>query len=269
MGDANGPGVSSLSTKRQHTACRVLQLTLPKTLVVFALLATTTLGVLGMTSQRSAAPALAPDGGVLAAAAVSAATAGVRTLSFPSDSSTIRYDVRETMLGSSQVHKVVGTASGVSGRMAFDADLALVPEQSRITVDMSTLQTDQAARDEIVRTTTLDAGKYPTSEFLPTDLKGLNGWPIDGDAQFDICGELILRGAQRPLCFRVDGHFAASGVSGTAAGAVSLDNFGINVPQLGVLAAIQDSVTVELDFRAELDSATRAANAALLANGRL
>jgi polyisoprenoid-binding protein YceI len=164
----------------------------------------------------------------------------------------VRYTIRETNLGTAAVHEVVGVATGVSGRVLLDSGGVPVRDQSQITLDLRTLRTDQLARDEVLQATTLDTQQYPTSQFSPTSIEGLGTWPAQGNANFRVCGQLSLHGSQHPFCLGAVGQFTPDAVSGTASAELSLSEFGIAAPQLGPLLAIDDRVSLEMEFRAQL-----------------
>jgi polyisoprenoid-binding protein YceI len=175
----------------------------------------------------------------------------MQTLSISPTASTARYLVHEAMLGEGKVNDIVGTASGVSGEVAFDASGEPLAGQSRIALDLRDLKTDQPMRDQILRATALDTDEYPTSQFIPTSVDGLDTWPTAGDAAFRMCGQLALHGSLRPACLDVNAHFASDGsVEGHATATLSMADFGITPPQLGPLATIQDTVGLQVDFLA-------------------
>jgi polyisoprenoid-binding protein YceI len=227
----------------------------------FACLAVLTPSVLTMTASASRETATSATAStyqnIESTRRVTAGETGAiigHSLVFSSGLSEARYRVREAMLGTSDVHEVLGAASGVSGSVAVDPNGTVLADRSRIAIDLRTLQTDQSARDEIVRNTTLDTPRYPVSEFYPTGFDDLGAWPTDGDAHFGMNGDLVLHGVRQPMRLEVVGHFTPDGVTGTASGTVSLAAFGIDAPQLGPLVAVQDAVAIELDFRAQNDS---------------
>jgi polyisoprenoid-binding protein YceI len=184
--------------------------------------------------------------------AASSSSAVARRLVLDNGGTTARYVVTERTLGMNEGHEVAGSASSVSGQVALDGSGNPVGDLSRVTVDVRSFETDEPARDEVIRATILDTNDYPTSEFRLTRLQGFDTWPTAGDANFRACGELSIHGAQRPVCLDGVGHFTPNSVSGTLSGALSLRDFAIPVPQLGPLATIEDNIQLELDFRGRL-----------------
>ena len=90
------------------------------------------------------------------------------------EGSTARYRVREQLAGISFPNDAIGTTSTVSGALVLTANGAVNPAQSKITVDLRTLKSDQDQRDGFVRgDRLLNVEKFPLVEFLP---KRVVGW---------------------------------------------------------------------------------------------
>src|SRR5262245_35243728 len=63
----------------------------------------------------------------------------------------VRYRVRERLVGKEFDNDAVGATRAVSGQIALAADGSVVPEESKITIDVSGLKSDQDRRDNFVR----------------------------------------------------------------------------------------------------------------------
>ena len=89
------------------------------------------------------------------------------------EGSEVRYRVREQLVGLSFPNDAVGATSAVEGAIVFDAQGRLVPGDSRFTVDLRTLRSDEARRDNYVRRNTLETDRYPMVAFAPAEARGL------------------------------------------------------------------------------------------------
>src|SRR3954453_15697772 len=95
---------------------------------------------------------------VAAVPAVSLATYSPRTNETPAVrlvidtvGTVVRYRVRESLVGKDFDNDAIGVTRAVSGRIALKGYGALIPEESKITIDVSGLRSDQDRRDSFVR----------------------------------------------------------------------------------------------------------------------
>ena len=192
------------------------------------------------TKPAAAAPATAP-----------AAPAGSIQLTLAPDSSEARYRAREQLVGRSLPSDAVGSTRAVTGTIVLMPNGAIVREQSKITIDLRTLKSDESRRDRFIQGSTLETGQYPNAEFVPTEARGLPApLPTDGEASFDLAGDLTVHGVTRPTVWKVTARFAPQEVTGTAALTIKLDDFGMTTPRVGPVLSIEENLQLELDFRA-------------------
>ena len=120
---------------------------------------------------------------------------------------------------------------------------------SKVTVKLDSLHTDEARRDNFIKQNTLQTARFPIAEFVPTAVNGL-AWPLPGSGSqtFSMDGNLTVHGVTRPVTWSVDGAFSPSDVSGTASTTVTLDQFGMDKPRVFTVLSIEDSITLELAF---------------------
>jgi polyisoprenoid-binding protein YceI len=101
------------------------------------------------------------------------------------------------------VSKVRGSISGVTGRLHLDA---ADPSRStaEITADMATISTDQAQRDEHLRSADFfDAKAYPQLTFKSTKAEAV------GDDRYRLTGDLTIRDQTHPVT--LDLEFTGAG----------------------------------------------------------
>jgi polyisoprenoid-binding protein YceI len=182
--------------------------------------------------QPSAATQTAPGGG-----------AGVvRYVIVPQDS-TVTYRVNETFFREgNRLNTAVGVTKGVRGEVRIDrAD----PRRSTIgpiTVDISQFRSDSDRRDNAIRDRWLESRRFPTAVFTPTAIRGLPSSYRDGEElRLQIGGTLKVRDQERPVTFTATVKVAGSTLTGTAATAVKMTDFGFDPPSiLGILRAEND-----------------------------
>jgi polyisoprenoid-binding protein YceI len=160
-----------------------------------------------------------------------------------------RYRAQETLSGRG-FNEAVGRTSGVQGGIALSPDGTVMADQSKITVDLTTLASDSSTRDNYIKRTTLQTAQYPTADFTITSAPGLPmPLPTGGTATFQLVGDLTVHGVTRPTTWDATATFADDQVTGSAATTVLISDFGMEPPKAGPVLSIEDAVRLELDIQ--------------------
>lgn len=160
-----------------------------------------------------------------------------------------RYRAQEVLSGRG-FNEAVGRTSAVTGGILLDDLGGVVASQSRISVDLTTLVSDNAMRDRYIQRATLQTEEYPTAAFQVMSAPGLpQPLPTSGTASFTLVGELTVHGVTRPTTWDATATFADGEVQGTASTTVLLTDFGMEPPRAGPVLSIEDAVRLELDVR--------------------
>ncbi|HZO30799.1 MAG TPA: YceI family protein [Chloroflexota bacterium] len=198
-----------------------------------------------VTAAKSAPPA--PD-------TLMKATVGLRSeatrVELVVGSSEARYHAQEVLVGRG-ANEAIGRTNNVSGTIQIEADGTIAAEQSRILVDMTSLQSDSNTRDNYIKRNTLQVGEFPNALFVVTSVPGLPvPLPTSGTAEFELVGDLTVHGVTRPATWQASATFADREVTGTATTTVLMTDFGMTPPKVGSVVSIEDSVKLALDVRA-------------------
>jgi polyisoprenoid-binding protein YceI len=181
------------------------------------------------------------------------------TLVIDSSTSKASYHAHEQLVGRTLPSEAVGTTPGVSGSIALAADGTIVADQSKISVDLSKLQSDESRRDNFIKGNTLQTSRYPMATFIPTAVQGLpNPLPTSGQATFQLLGDLTVHGVTKPVTWQVSAQFGDSTVTGDATSAINITDFGMTPPKAGPVLSIEDGLTLELAFTANAASQSAA-----------
>jgi polyisoprenoid-binding protein YceI len=176
------------------------------------------------------------------------ATDGLQLMVTP-DGNEVRYRIREQLVGFDLPNDAVGATNEVSGGIAFDASGKLVPASSKFVVNIGTLESDKDRRDNYVRGRILQATEYPTVELAPTAITGLTlPLPSSGSRQFQLAGNLTVKGVTKPTTWDVNATFTGGRVNGTAATAFTFADFGLQQPRVPVVLSVADSIKLEYTF---------------------
>jgi polyisoprenoid-binding protein YceI len=163
--------------------------------------------------------------------------------------SEVRYRVREQLVGLSFPNDAVGATSAVEGGVAFDGQGRVRPADSRFTVDLRMLRSDEARRDNYIRRNTLETERYPTVTFVPTEARRLPfPLPTSGSVSFELLGDLTVKDATRPVTWAATATFDGPQVSIRARTAFRFGDFGLRAPRVSVVLGVEDDIKLEADL---------------------
>jgi polyisoprenoid-binding protein YceI len=162
---------------------------------------------------------------------------------------TARYRVRERLMGKERDNDAVGQTSAIAGSIGLDANGALVRVGSLFTVEMAGLKSDQSRRDTYVRNRLLRTDSFPSTRLAVTGVRGLP-WPLPaaGRLQFELLGDLTVKGVTRPTTWSVNAMVNGDRLTGTAATAFTFEQFQISQPKVSVVLSVSDTIRLEYDF---------------------
>ena len=125
--------------------------------------------------------------------------------------------------------------------------------QSKFTVDLRTLKSDQDQRDGFLRGPRgLNTEKFPLAEFVPRRAVGLP-WPFPATAPaqagFQLVGDMTVYGMTSEVTWNVVATFGNEVVAGRASTDFTFAKFGIPKPTLARLLSVDDNIHLELEFR--------------------
>lgn len=165
------------------------------------------------------------------------------------------YRVREQLARLNFPNDAVGATESVTGALVIRPDGSFAPE-SKLTVDLRTLRTDEPKRDGFVRENTLETNRYPLAEFVPRRHKGLpTPVPTSGVANFQLTGDMTLHGVTTEQTWDVAATFAADAVTAKAVTKFNFAKFKITVPRVFGLLSVDDDIRLELNLRLQRASA--------------
>jgi polyisoprenoid-binding protein YceI len=165
------------------------------------------------------------------------------------DTSEVRYRVREQLVGLSFPNDAVGATRAIEGGIAFDAQGRLLSPESRVTVDLRTLRSDEPRRDNYLRRNTLETERFPTVVFVPTEARGLPvPLPAAGTADFELVGDLTIRETTRPATWQATATFDGPSVTVRAKTAFRFADYGLRIPRVSVVLGVEDDIRLEADL---------------------
>lgn len=166
-----------------------------------------------------------------------------------------RYIVYEQLVRWASPKDVVGETKVTEGKLVFDKDGNVIPDESVIIVDLKNLKSDSNKRDDYIRRSALESNKYPEGIFIPETIQGLE-WPFpsEGDHTFTMLGDMTVHGVTKPVEWIVEANVVNQEVKGKASTKFDFSYFDINKPDLKFILILDNELRIELDFTATVNS---------------
>jgi polyisoprenoid-binding protein YceI len=139
----------------------------------------------------------------------------------------------------------------VTGAIIVNPDGSIAPG-SKISVDLTKIQSDQSMRDGYVRGRVLETEKYPTLDFVPKRAVGLPSPLPSGmgaQAGFQLVGDMTVHGVTKEVTWNVVATFANDAVDGRATITTDFATFNMTKPSLARLLSVDDKIELEIEFR--------------------
>jgi polyisoprenoid-binding protein YceI len=153
------------------------------------------------------------------------------------------YRVKEELAGTG-ANTAVGRTQNVSGSMTIDGT-AITAMQ--VTVDMTTLQSDDGRRDERLRTDGLQTDEFPTATFTLTQPIEVGSVPKERQTiQAVAVGDLTLHGVTRSVQVSIQAQRNGDGIEAIGSVDVALTDYGIRAPTGFLVLSIANTGTIEL-----------------------
>jgi polyisoprenoid-binding protein YceI len=132
---------------------------------------------------------------------------------------------------------------------------SVVPEQSKIEVDIRTLRSDESRRDNFIHRNVLESQQFPSAVFVPKEIRGLPfPLPATGQASFQLLGDLTAHGVTRAITWEVTAQFADQEISGSASTDFMFRDYNMEPPRVGPVLSVEDGGKLEIDFRVARES---------------
>jgi polyisoprenoid-binding protein YceI len=160
-----------------------------------------------------------------------------------------RYRVREQLARFDFPNDAVGVTSAINGALVLAADGSVLRDASRFEIDLTTLESDNARRDNYVRRNTLETERYPLAIFEPIGIDGLVfPLPRSGELELTVQGDLTVHGVTRRTTWAVTAVAAGDSFTGSAVTEFTFSDFGMAIPRVASVLSVRDLIRLEYDF---------------------
>ncbi|GCE25247.1 hypothetical protein KDA_07310 [Dictyobacter alpinus] len=202
-------------------------------------------------AQQANAPREAP--GVAVNCNPASSSTDLRSFEIVPDKTTASYKVHENLIiRNLPSTDAIGKTRDVHGTFRVSTKQAPQVATLHLTVNLSTLKTDEPRRDQYVRTQALETDTYPNAEFTSTCAAGLPVQYTDGQqVSFQLPGNLTMHGKTNQETFAVTGKVSGNTITGTASTSLFMTDFGIQPPNLANVAIAENKVVISIDLVAQ------------------
>lgn len=184
------------------------------------------------------------------AAASEATETPATTLTIVSEESEARYRSQEELAGQG-ANEAVGKTNAMIGQILFDA-AGMPLACSRFDVDLRTLTSDEARRDNYLYNNTLETQQYPLATFVLTEVQGLTAPLADGEeTTFFLIGNLTVHGVTKLVAWEATVTLDDDTLKGSASTTFDMPDFNIEPPVIGPVVSLDETVKLEVDITAE------------------
>ena len=168
------------------------------------------------------------------------------------EESEARYRIREQLANLPAPNDAVGVTTEVSGSVFLNADSSLDTAQtSQITVGLASLKSDEGRRDRYVRNNTLQTSQFPNTVFTVKEFQGLPiPLPTSGEHSFKMIGDLKIKDVSHAVTWDVTAAFTEESIDGMATTSIAFADFKMEKPSVSIVLSVQDTFTLEIDFKA-------------------
>ncbi len=175
------------------------------------------------------------------------------TFEITSDGTEARFVIEEVLLGSKKI--VTGTTSDVTGGILVTPSDPSATEFEPITINARDLTTDSSRRNRAIQRQILLTARdeYQYITFEPTAIEGLPDTISVGDSlEFSLTGNLTILDTTRVETFLVELEVISEAeLQGLASLTVLHADFGLTIPNVPIVASVEDEVRLELEFTAK------------------
>lgn len=210
-----------------------------------------------VTAEPTAAAEVAPQettGAATTEPEAAEPASSLRTFRLVPEQSEASYQVSEEFF-----NRPVGLVNAIGRTNAIEGEFQLNINGNQVQladnqfgVDLRTLTSDEARRDQRIREQWLESNTYPLAEFTATAIENFPANAVEGqDIPFKITGDMTIREVTKPVTFdvvaRLDGHT----FTGTATTNLLMQDFGFEPPSILGVLSVTDGVMVTVNFMAQ------------------
>jgi len=145
----------------------------------------------------------------------------------------------------------VGRTSAITGTaMLAEAKHVVTITAASFKVDVSELKSDEAMRDQHIRTIGLQSATYPTATFVLSSPLRLPASAVGGDViNASVTGVFNIHGTSRRETVRLEMRLSSAEVQAVGSLTFPWSEFNMTAPSVGGFVSVSNRATMEFDLR--------------------
>lgn len=177
----------------------------------------------------------------------------LRSFTIQEGTSQATYSVHEELFDQEVTSRTtVGSTFQVEGDMELRIDSTnggVAVGENQITVNLESLSSNEARRDNRIRREWLESTTYPLATFVAKEIQGFPaGVQAGEEATFQLVGDLTIRDVTQSTTFTTTALLNGDTISGTATTQIFMRDFGFEPPNVMGILSVTDGVLVTLRF---------------------
>lgn len=161
------------------------------------------------------------------------------------------YRVREKLGFLPAEDDAVGRTSAITGAATLtEAGHVVTVRSASFTVDVSKLKSDEAMRDEHIRTIGIQSATYPTATFVLSTPLMLPASAVEGDVfHTSVTGVFDIHGTSRRETVPLEMRLSHSDIQAVGSLTFPWSEFNMTAPSVGGFVSVTNHATMEFDLR--------------------
>jgi len=203
----------------------------------------------GASPQKLALSSPTPTAGDSPTASASAGTgAGTWTVTSGSQAG---YRVREQLASLAAPSDAVGRTSSITGSVTItQSGSSYTVAAASLTVNVNTLTSDRAMRDQRLHQMGLESDRYPTATFVLTTPIALPAGATSGQViNVSATGALTIHGVTKTVTIPIQARLSGSQIEIAGSITFPFSEFGMTPPSISGFVSVQDNATMEFDIK--------------------
>jgi polyisoprenoid-binding protein YceI len=174
---------------------------------------------------------------------------GVQRYTILPEQSEAAYFADEKLASLPLPSRAKGSTKSVQGDLYLTSEGLDTSRESTFTVDLRTLRSDDARRDNRVQTQGLETSKFPTATFTATRIDGYpSEFPPGRDVDMKLTGLLSLHGVEREVTWEVKARKEQAALSALATLTFRYADFNIPLLNIANFVTVTDDVTLQVSI---------------------
>lgn len=168
----------------------------------------------------------------------------------PTPESQVGYRVREKLGPLPASQDAVGRTNAITGSVVLEEDGdTLTVTHAAFEVDVTKVTSDEARRDNRMRTMGLETDKFPTSAFRATEVIEVPAGALTGAVvQVRVTGDLTIHGTTRPVTIPLDVQLKDGAIHVVGTLTFPFADFGMTAPNVAGFVTVESEPTLEMNL---------------------